>query len=361
MSSLIKVQLMSTAGIRATHHDVIVYRDDADAIRLVLINDTLFANEQTTALTRVMPRVEVRTMLSLDQLSKFFPDDDDTFYMLFVAAHSGKVASVYNGRTLVELRWASMDLNWPRVVTVMTHKDKLLVVDDLPDFGMQPVVVVRRNDDEHDNANSVDYLERQLSAPAHDQQVFILVEVRHGAYVVLDVLMPRYDGQLPAGVTTRTAVRHQSVPFMHIASRVHKLDDALQLLSVKWHPVFQYALDRNYELDDDILSWHQLGARTHRRFNPPLGWHLMLTSDGGDLSLGGDRYVRQYPLVRSETASFAWVWTDVAQFAEDKVDQETIKAATIVPQGALSAVVISAHAGLDPAVQKLAKTIVCKS
>lgn len=361
MAHLIQVKPMSAAGIRATHHDILVYRDDDDSIRLVLINEALFADSQTAALAHVMPEIEVRILLSRKALSEFFPDDDAKFYLLFVAEPSGKIASAYNGRTLVELRWASMDLNWPSVVTVTTYKNKLLAVDDLPDFGMQPVVVVRRGDAEHDNADSIDYLERQLSAPAHPRQVFILVEYRRDDYYVRDVLMPRYDAQLPAGGATRTAVRHQSVPFMHIApTRPHSSADTLLVLETKFHPLFQYALDKLYELDGAVLSWQQFGARTRRRHNPPLGWHLMLTEGSGDLSVGSEHAVREYPLFRSDTAPFAWVWTDVSQFGEDKVDTDTVKAATLVPHGALSAVVLAANAGLDPRVQKLAKWIVCR-
>jgi hypothetical protein len=369
MSSLIKVALMSRAGIKARHHDLIVYRDSLNNIRLVLLNDNLFHTEDVARYVHTIPPIVVHVFMSINAMKEFEEGiEDGHFYLFFVAEPSGKVASAFDGRTLVELRWASMDFNWPSIVTVITHKDNLLVVDDLPEFGMQPVVVIDRSSGaQHDDAGSVDHLEEQLSSGAHDKQVFILVRLTHQAdYEVIDVLMPRYDAQAPAGSQTRTYTRHQSVPFIHAPAKRFPKESVVEIDvedQKDVHPLFQYEIDKMYSSVSDqpvatVMSWHQLGLRLRKR--PPIGRQLQQLDDG---SLSFGNFSREYPMLfNSENVPFAWVWTDVLQFGRDVdlVDREIVKASNGVPSGALSSTMIANKTNQNKFAQDLAKQIVCR-
>jgi hypothetical protein len=368
MSSLIKVASMSRAGIKARHHDLIVYRDGLNNIRLVLLNDNLFHTEDVSRYVHTMPPIDVHVFMSIGAMKEFDVEDDGHFYLFFVAEPSGKFASAFDGRTLVELRWASIDFNWPSIVTVITHKDVLLVVDDLPEFGMQPVVVIDRSSGaQHEDASSVDHLEKQLSSGAHDKQVFIFVRLTHqGDYEVIDVLMPRYDAQAPAGSQTRTYTRHQSVPFIHAPAKHFPKESVTEIVEEQKdvHPLFQYDIEKMYLYVSDqsaaaaVMCWHQLGL--HLRKRPPIGRQLQQLEDG---SLSFGNFSREYPMLfNSEKVPFAWVWTDVLQFGHDAtlIDREIVKASNSVPSGALSSTMIANKANQNKFAQDLAKQIVCR-
>lgn len=352
-AALVSVGFMHQTDIRSRFQDAIVYRDGTKQIRKILLNAQRLFEGDVDALAMTTPRKityhVVRSPLEADEWEVPQKDiDSSAFHILGVMEeHTGNVLTLMNGETKDVLSWSAADFDWPAVVTVMTHKQRLLAVDDLPGQGVQPVLLMDtewHNDEPHTPA-----VAQAMKACTRNQ--LLVVAVDDGDHLkVVDVMVPRYDAQLPeAGEMTHISGQHQSVPFIHQRARMIS-EDGTNLVGgvgiderlggrppTRLESVFASSVNTIFfdPTSKVVRNWHQAGLALQRRAQAEqLATGLTVSHGNNQLFLG--QVTRSYPQPNEGRNVTSWLWTDVG-VDRPEVHASILEAASNKPPGTISA------------------------
>lgn len=338
MTQNVRVLPMSTIGVQSKTQEAIVFRDVANDIRIVMLNEHILKSYNPE-------KGAVFVTVATRDVQAYKAPDGEQFVVVAEVNQSGVIQFLWDGRTVQPLKWASLDMNWPAVVTIHTWKSVIIAVDDLPMIGLQPVLVRA--------AGFEDPVIDQALRSASSNHVVIVGSVDDDMRI-LDVLVPRYDQQnLP-----RERGHHQSVPFIQRWPLVRgestlidyrkwaKLPEAAQ---VPW-TMTQTTVppqDQNADWNSDpreilfiqtsygvrVWQWRELMCLSKHE-KGDLFATLVYEPNQRRLTFLGS--TRHYPLPEGGSEENSWFYCDVLK-QTDELSPETLELSLASPMGAQSA------------------------
>jgi hypothetical protein len=218
MSSYVKIARASTLDINTGSHELIVFKDDDNRIRLIVLSDKVLPShsEKINIVFRYNTTQEIRAA------GFEWKNATGEFCIVGEIDDSGVVIKFHNLGKRRVLISSPASTSWPRILHIYTSKTAILAMDDLPTTGAQPVVCdITSHVWKDDPLNS--FRANVLSKLVHGQ-ILLVVTTDHECVAVHEAIVTQY---------TDTETKHISIPFVQRWTCVMKEDRLFDWRS--WH------------------------------------------------------------------------------------------------------------------------------